>query len=168
MEKNSFDRHPHPVLSQTEKNTTLWVGHLEADPTEHIAGQTFTCPSGGRLDNIQVYTSSVNHPGELVLSLHEFDPATKTWGPALAETRRQVAVHDEAHWMRFDLEPVQLRENATYGFRLFAPQGLVGIGEAAGGQSNPFTYGYEWNADSNNREGNYYSYFSLAFKVECA
>ena len=45
---------------------------------------------------------------------------------------------------------------------------MVGIGEAASDAQRPFT-GHEWSADSKNQQGNFYSYFSLAFKVElCA
>ena len=46
---------------------------------------------------------------------------------------------------------------------------MIGLGEAATGNKEPFTFGHEWNADSTNQRGHYYSYFSLAFKVElCA
>jgi hypothetical protein len=168
MERHSYESHPHPLLSQTQQNTTLWVGHLQTDPTDHFAGQTFTCPAGGQLDNIQVYTAAVNQPGELGLSLHEFDPVSRTWGPALAEAHRPIEFGDEARWTRFGLQPVELKREATYGFRLSTPDAMVGIGEAATGQNNPFTNGLEWHADSENQEGQYYSYFSLAFKVECA
>src|SRR5450432_2694913 len=72
-----------PVLTQVENNTTLWIGHLQTDPTDHFAGQTFKCPSAGQLDNIQVYSSTVHQPGHVVLTMHEFDVNTKTWGPAI-------------------------------------------------------------------------------------
>jgi hypothetical protein len=45
---------------------------------------------------------------------------------------------------------------------------MIGLGEAATGTKQPFT-GHEWNGDSTNQRGRFYSYFSLAFKVElCA
>ncbi|MEI9807647.1 MAG: hypothetical protein WDO16_07060 [Bacteroidota bacterium] len=47
---------PRPVLSQAQNNTTLWIGHLKTDPTDHFAGQTFRCPDAGQLDNIQLYS----------------------------------------------------------------------------------------------------------------
>ena len=68
--------HPHPVLSQAQNNTTLWIGHLQTDPTDHFAGQTFNCPAEGQLDNIQLYSAAVQHGGDVVLTLHEFDTGT--------------------------------------------------------------------------------------------
>ncbi|MBL7745463.1 MAG: hypothetical protein JNN00_18480 [Chitinophagaceae bacterium] len=165
--KNSS--HPRPVLSQSQNNTTLWIGHLKTDPTDHFAGQTFTCPAEGQLDNIQLYSAAVQYGGEVVLSLHEFDPETKKWGPAIGSSTVKVHKGDHAKWMRFGLPPVQLRQGVTYGFRLMTHEALVGLGEAASGNKHPFTFGHEWNGDSLNQTGHYYSYFSLAFKVElCA
>ena len=43
-----------PVLTQTENNTTLWVGNLKHGNNDNVAGQTFTCPSEGILNNIQI------------------------------------------------------------------------------------------------------------------
>src|SRR5215813_9420266 len=113
MKTNKLSSHPikssvaaRPVLTQTENNTTLWIGHLQSDPTDHFAGQTFRCPAAGTLDNIQVYSSAVHNPGELVLTLHEFDPRNKTWGPAIAQSALKVEKNDTAKWIRFELEPV--------------------------------------------------------------
>lgn len=72
-----------PVLTQPQTNTTLWIGHLQTELTDHFGGQTFRCPSEGILDNIQLYSSAVQYPGEISLTLHEFDNNTKSWGPAL-------------------------------------------------------------------------------------
>src|SRR5215470_11126259 len=71
---------PYPVITQIENNTTLWIGHLQSDPTDHFAGQTFTCPASGDLSNIQVYSAVVHNPGQIMLSLHAFDEETKSWG----------------------------------------------------------------------------------------
>jgi hypothetical protein len=157
-----------PVLTQTQNNTTLWIGHLQTDPTDHFAGQTFICPANGELNNIQVFSAAVQHPGELVLTLHAFDPESKNWGPILASSTREIEKTDEEKWIRFSLPPMPLHKNEIYGFRLHANDAMIAIGEAARGTDNPFT-GEEWHADSKDRNGHYYHYFSLAFKVElCA
>jgi hypothetical protein len=158
-----------PVLSQTRNNTTLWIGHLQTDPHDHFAGQTFTCPADGLVNNIQVYSSTVHQPGDVALTLHEFDAGTKTWGPSIGDASMFLQKGDESRWVRFYLPPVALRKDGTYGFRLRTNNAMVGFGEAASHAQQPFTFGHEWNADSKNEEGHYFSYFSLAFKVElCA
>jgi len=166
METNQHVSHPRPVLTQTQTNTTLWIGHLQTDPTDHFAGQTFKCPSEGLLDNIQVYSSAVQHPGEISLTLHEFDDSTKSWGPPIGNSTLGLQRGDDAKWIRFVLQPVTLRKNGTYGFRLQTSNALIGIGEAATGTKEPFTFGHEWSGDSKDMQGRFFTYFSLAFKVE--
>ncbi len=169
METTRYSSHSRAILTQAENNTTLWIGHLQSDPTDHFAGQTFTCPAEGLLNNIQVYSATVHLPGELALTVHEFDPRSKAWGPAIGNSSLPVKRDDEARWIRFELQPVSLQKGATYGFRLYTKDAMVGIGEAATGTKNPFTFGHEWNGDSGDQTGHFFSYFSLAFKVElCA
>jgi len=157
---------PNPVITQVENNTTIWVGHLQTDPTDHFAGQTFTCPCSGDLNNIQVYSAAVQSPGEIMLSLHAFDEEKKSWGPVLASATREIEKNDEEKWIRFELPPMPLHKNDNYGFRLYANNAMVAIGEAAA--QSPFK-GKEWHANSNDQYGHYFNYFSLAFKVEmCA
>lgn len=159
----------HPILSQTQNNTTLWIGHLETDPNDHFAGQTFTCPAEGLVNNIQVYSSTVHQPGDIALTLHEFDAATRTWGPAIGDATMFLQKGDDARWVRFYLQPVSLKKDGSYGFRLKTDNAMIGIGEAASASKQPFAFGHEWSGDSRNEKGNYFSYFSLAFKVEmCA
>jgi hypothetical protein len=158
-----------PVLTQAQNNTTLWIGHLKTDPTDHFAGQTFTCPADGQLNNIQLYSSAVQYAGEVTLTLHEFNPSSKQWGPAIGNSALTVNKDDHTTWIRFALPPVPLRKDVTYGFRVQTDEAMIGLGEAASGTKNPFTFGHEWSGDSRNQAGHYYSYFSLAFKVElCA
>jgi hypothetical protein len=169
METGKLSSRPRPVITQVENNTTLWIGHLQSDPTDHFAGQTFRCPSDGQLDNIQVYSSAVHNPGEMSLTLHEFDDNNKTWGPSIGNSSLTLERGDDAKWVRFELQPVILKRNSTYGFRLQTANAFVAIGEAASGVKQPFTFGHEWNANSTDREGHFFTYFSLAFKVElCA
>jgi hypothetical protein len=169
MERSSYSTHPRPVLTQTENNTTLWIGHLSTDPTDHFAGQTFRCPAEGLLSNIQIYSAAVTQPGELALSLHEFEPQSKSWGPSLGNTSVELERDDESRWIRFQLQPVALYRDRTYGFRIYTPNAMVGIGEAASANQRPFPFGHEWSGDSTNQAGHFFAYFSLAFKVEmCA
>ncbi|HYM95636.1 MAG TPA: hypothetical protein VET23_15970 [Chitinophagaceae bacterium] len=169
METTKHASHPRPVIMQAQNNTTLWIGHLQTDPTDHFAGQTFKCPSEGLLDNIQLYSSAVQYPGEIMLTLHEFEDVKKTWGPLIGSSALTLKKGDDARWIRFGFSPVALKKNVVYGFRLQTQDALVAIGEAASGNKQPFAFGHEWNADSKNEKGHYFSYFSLAFKVElCA
>jgi hypothetical protein len=166
METFKPGSHPRPVLTQAENNTTLWIGHLRTDPTDHYGGQTFACPADGQLDNIQLYAAKVQYPGEILLTLHEFDVDSKTWGPSLAESTLVIRREDDHRWIRFGLPPVHLNKATMYGFRVHTPNAMVGLGEAACNNPHPFTFGHEWNASSKDQKGKFYSYFSLAFKVE--
>jgi len=167
METSNYGR-PRPIITQTTNNTTLWIGHLQTDPTEHYGGQSFQCPQTGQLDNIQVYSSAVQNPGEMIMTLHQFAEETKQWGPTLGTATVDVQRNDVEKWIRFHLPSMPLKKNETYAFRLHSNNAMVAIGEAASGVRHPFE-GEEWHADSKDRNGHYYKYFSLAFKVEmCA
>lgn len=155
-----------PVLTQAENNTTLWIGHLQTDPTDHFGGQTFVCPAEGILDNIQLYAAAVQYPGKIQLTLHEFDLSSKTWGPAIGESAFYVQKADHEKWIQFSLPPLPLKKETTYGFRVHTADAMIGLGEAARDNKHPFTFGHEWHGSSKNQEGHFYSYFSLAFKVE--
>jgi hypothetical protein len=116
-----------------------------------------------------LYSAAVQNEGEIVLTLHEFDPSKKQWGNSIATSAIDISRNDNAKWIMFDLPQIQLRKGATYGFRVESKDAMVALGEAATGTKQPFTFGHEWSGDSNDSRGHYYSYFSLAFKVElCA
>ena len=132
----------------------------------HFAGQTFTCSRAGLLDNIQLYSLAVYSPGNVDLTLHEFDNGNKTWGPAIACCSRLIQKDDEARWIRFDPGPVLLTKDETYGFRVQTTDALIGFGEAVTSNKYPFSFGHEWNGNSGNKKGYFLSYFSLAFKIE--
>ena len=169
METTKHASHTRALLTQAQNNTTLWIGHLLSDPVDHFAGQTFICNTSGRLDNIQVLASAIQIPGEVTLNLHSFYPEKKNWGSLLGTAKATVQKNDQSKWIRFDLPPVELKAEESYGFRLQASGAMVAIGEAASGATEPFFYGQEWEADSKDRTGHFYSYFSLAFKIElCA
>jgi hypothetical protein len=81
-----------------------------------------------------------------------------------------MEIKDISRWIHFELEPVALKKNVAYGFRLQAPEAFIGIGEAAHQSKDPFPFGMAWNGGTHQPEkGSYFNYFSLAFKVEmCA
>lgn len=166
METFKEGSHLRPVITQAENNTTLWIGHLLNDPTDHFGGQTFTCPSDGLLDNIQLFAATVQYPGDIELTLHEFDPNSRNWGPSLGQSILPIGKTDHHKWIRFSLPTLTLKKEKTYGFRVHTDNAMVGLGEAVCDNQHPFTFGHEWSADSTNRQGHFYSYFSLAFKVE--
>ena len=155
-----------PILSQTRNNTTTWIGHLQNDTLDHLGGQTFKCPDDGYLDNIQVYASVIQRPGEVQLTLYEFDDHTKVWSHSISSSSIAVNMQDEGSWLSFILPRIFLSKHKTYGFRLQSNNAMVGIGEFARGNNEPCSFGQEWNADSNNQEGVFFTWFSLAFKVE--
>ncbi|MGC4038198.1 MAG: hypothetical protein QM764_19705 [Chitinophagaceae bacterium] len=157
-----------PILSQTKNNTTTWVGHLQDETVDHFGGQTFKCPDEGYLDNIQVYASMIQRPGNIQLTLYEFDETQKHWNLSIANSSVIATLKDEGEWLSFMMPRIYLSKNKTYGFRLQSKDAMVGIGEFARGNHEPCLFGQEWNADSNNRDGVFFSWFSLAFKIEMA
>lgn len=168
MEPVKMNYQSRPIVSQLHNNTSLWIGRLESDPTDHYAGQTFHCPFEGELNNIQVFSATVQNPGEMILTVHSFDARNKTWGPQLANSSVEIEKVDQGRWIRFNLPPMPIHQNEDYGFRLCTSSGMIALGEAATGTQTPFE-GEEWHASSNDQSGHYYKYFSLAFKIElCA
>ena len=106
--------------------------------------------------------------GDVELTLHEFDNDSKSWGPSIGQSSLMVNKSDNAKWIRFSLPAISLNALRTYGFRLHTSNGMIGLGEAAAGTQEPFT-GQEWKADSRNQKGSFFTYFSLAYKIElCA
>lgn len=166
MKTTTSGNHLHPALEQLHRNTSLWIGHMNSGPADHLAGQTFQCPEEGLLKKIQVYSVAVSHPGKMILTLHEFDKQKKNWGQVLSSSEIEVDEADADNWVQFPIEAVQLHKGNNYGFRLKSPDTLVAIGEAAWPNKYPFEYGVEWNTNNIGNKDNYYHYFSLAFKVE--
>src|SRR5262245_49990124 len=117
------------VLTQPSNNTTTWIGHLQSDPISHLAGQTFISPENGKLDNIQIYSSLVQYPGELTLTLHEFDTNSKSWTSAFADSSFTVSKTDRDKWLTFRFDSPELIKDKSYGFRLHSYDALIGIGE---------------------------------------
>lgn len=154
-----------PLVSQTNSEATLWVGHVQNDPNDHLAGQTFRSPDGGTIDTIQVLTSAITQGGELELTLFEFDESGHRWGNPLGSRRLTLEKKDSGKWISFSMDPVQLEKGTSYGFRLHTDNGLIGLGEAVSHAHRPFPFGEAWSSHMAGA-GHFYRYFSLAFKVE--
>ena len=167
METNQSRSHLKAVVQQIANNTTSWIGHYHGESKSRISGQTFICPSEGELDCIEVFSSYVTNDGPVDLTIHQFNAETKTWGTVLGTSKVEFSRKDTGKWISFPLNGLKLKKGTTYGFRLKSETGLVGIGEAAGIVNHqPYNDGQEWVALSEDQPGNYFTYLSLAFKVE--
>lgn len=167
METNQSKSHLKAVVQQITNNTTFWIGNRHGETKSRIGGQTFVCPAEGELDSIEILLSHVSNDGPVVLTLHSFDAGNKTWGPALKTSTVEFTKNDTGKWISFPLTGLHMQKGMAYGFRLKSEAGLVGVGEAAGSYDRlPNTGGQEWIASSDDQSGNYYTYLSLAFKVE--
>ena len=167
METNQSKSHLKAVVQQITNNTTSWIGHRHGETKSRISGQTFVCPTEGALDSIEIFLAHVTNNGPVEMTLHSFETENKTWGPALKTSTVEFNKIDTGKWISFPLTGLHLQKGMTYGFRLKSETGLVGVGEAAGNFNQmPFSGGQEWAATSDNQSGNYYTYLSLAFKVE--
>lgn len=167
METNQSRSHLKAVVQQVTNNTTSWIGHRHGETKSRISGQTFVCPTAGELDSIEVFLAHVTNNGPVEMTLHSFDAENKTWGQALKTSTVEFNKNDTGKWISFPLTGLHLQKGMTYGFRLKSETGLVGVGEAAGSYDRlPNTGGQEWIATSDDQSGNYYTYLSLAFKVE--
>ncbi len=158
----------HASVEQLLHNTTSWLGHRRADQKEIVTGQTFIAPAGGYLEAIEVFSSIVANPGEVVMTLYAFDTPTQSWGSPLG-TAQVVFNHSlNNQWVAFKIPGLHLTKGTAYGFRLQSNDSYVGIGEAVGSAKHPpFTSGKEWKFSSShsNSDAHSYAYFSLAFKV---
>lgn len=166
MKTIQHPRATRPVIMQAQNNTYNWIGHQDTDPDEHFAGQTFTCPQEGELDNIQVLSAAVQHPGTLQMTLFHFNPHTRSWGQVLESVTVTLQQESGSRWIAFPFDGQELKKGETYGFKLSSHDTLVAIGEAATGSRAPFAYGEEWMASSSDKEGHFFQYFSLTFRVE--
>lgn len=156
-----------PLLEQLKNNSTSWVGHYKGETKDRVTGQTFLCPAEGKLDCIEVLSNHVTNNGTLDMTIHEFEPEGTIWGPAIANSKVVFTKETTDKWVAFSLPGLQLHKGKVYAFRLKSDDTLIGIGEAAiSANSQPAKNGQEWVAVTGNTHGNYFSYLSLAFKVE--
>jgi hypothetical protein len=131
-----------------------------------ISGQTFVAPKEGDLEAIEVFSAIVTKPGNVTMTLHNFDTDQKSWGPALGSSSVAIDSNEAGKWLAFAIPGMHLDKGKSYGFRLKSPDTFMGVGEAAGDLSMPpFSYGQEWQFTNEQSEGQSFSYFSLAFKI---
>lgn len=154
------------IVQQITTNTTSWIGHRPGETKNRVCGQTFTSPAEADLDAIEIFAAYVNTNGQVMLTIHQFDGASKTWGPAIAESTVEFKRNEAGKWITFPVKGIHLNKNNMYGFRLSSNEVLAGLGEAAGSYDHlPLIGGQEWVANSEDQKGNYYSYLSLAFRI---
>jgi hypothetical protein len=167
METNQSKSNLKAVVQQVTNNTISWIGHRQGETKSRITGQTFTCPAEGDLEAIEVFLSHITNNGPVELTIHQFNADSKTWGAVLSTSTVEFNRENTGKWISFPLDGLHLQKGAMYAFRLKSEAGLIGVGEAAGIVNHlPYNGGQEWIASSDDRSGNYYTYLSLAFKVE--
>mgnify|MGYP000945245909 CR=1 FL=1 len=163
MNKNSS----HSSVEQVTNNATSWLGHHPRENKDIGRGQTFVAHTEGDVESIEVYTNIVSRPGNVVMTIHSFDPQQKSWGPTLGSANVDFNQSDNGKWKAFNIPSLHLNKGESYGFRLESQDSYIGVGEAAGSAKQPpFSAGQEWHFTPGNSKADAYSYFSLAFKVD--
>jgi len=154
------------VVEQVSNNATSWLGHHTFDNKDIVCGQTFVAPSEGELEAIEVFASIVTTPGNVVMTVHSFDPQLKSWGPVLGSASVGFTRTDTGTWKSFNVPGLHLNKGKMYGFRLATQDCYIGVGEAVGSCERPISIGgQEWKFVNKDQQGQSFSYFSLAFKV---
>ncbi|MEO7263281.1 MAG: hypothetical protein ABIW38_00140 [Ferruginibacter sp.] len=154
------------IVEQRTNNTTSWIGTYPGLSNNIAKGQTFISPSEAEVETIEVFSSFVTDPGQILLTLHNFDPENKNWGPSIGSSSIEIKKSDTGKWLAFNLPRLHLAKGKSYGFKLQSTDSFIGVGEAAGSHHQPpFSSGQEWKFNGNNTQGDSFSYFSLAFKV---
>ncbi|MEP7144735.1 MAG: hypothetical protein ABI707_17765 [Ferruginibacter sp.] len=155
------------IVEQVTNNTTSWIGHHTFDNKDIIGGQTFIVPSEGELAAIEVFTSIVTTPGNVLMTVHTFDSQLKSWGPVLGSASVDFNRTDTGKWKSFNISGLHLNKGKAYGFRLESSNCFIGVGETVGSYETPLsTNGQEWKFINKDQKGQSFSYFSLAFKVD--
>lgn len=154
-----------PSIEQVTNNATSWLGHHPKDNKDIARGQTFVAHTEGDVSAIEIYTNIVTRPGQVMLTIHNYDPQKKSWGPALGSSALDMNQSHAGKWVAFDIPATHLSKGSSYGFRLESHDSFIGVGEAAGSATQPQFEGQEWRFTNDNQKADSYSYFSLAFKV---
>lgn len=152
-------------IDQLQINGCRWLGDFHAEPSDHMAGQTFHINHSGELESISVYCEMVHREGKIKMSLHQFDEKQHDWGPELGTTELDIKKINDPTWVDFNLGKVRLDSNSRYGFRLHTNDALVALGEAVWGNDKNELTGEEWIAKGNEKGGHYFRYFSLVYSV---
>ena len=166
MNTNINNNSTKAIVEQVTDNTISWIGHRTSDNKDIVGGQTFTAPQEVDLEAIEVLTSIVTSPGNVVMTMHNFDPQLKSWGPVLGAASVELNRADNGKWKAFNIVGLHLNKGKSYGFRLESLNSYFGLGETVGSFETPLNVnGQEWKFVNNDQKGQSYSYFSLAFKV---
>src|SRR6187549_958181 len=91
------------IIEQVNHDATIWIGHSRSDNKEFLCGQTFVAPSEGELEGIEVFSSMVTNPGNMVMTLHNFDPEKRTWGPSLGSASVDLNNTNIEKWIKFHI-----------------------------------------------------------------
>ena len=154
------------ALQQLIHNSTSWLGHRTSDQKKIVAGQTFVANKDGLLEQIEVFSDMVTLPGNVTLSLYEFDAASQQWGDRMGSVNLSVNHAYSNQWMSFLMPGLSLQKGKAYGFQLESNDTFIGLGEATGSAFQPpFISGKEWRFIVAENAIDQFSYFSLAFKV---
>jgi hypothetical protein len=153
-------------VQQLTNNATCWLGHRKNDHEEIAMGQTFIATTGGNLETIEVFSSIVANPGQVIMTVHSFDPDDETWGPALGSASVNFNNNCNGKWVSFKMPGLQLVKGQSYGFKLESHDSYIGVGDAVGSAHHPpFASGKQFKFCSNHSKGDAFTYFSLAFKI---
>lgn len=157
------------VAEQTDNNSTGWVGQVPGIKDHMVMGQTFIAGAAGDLQAIEVFSNVVTRDSHVLITLYNFDTGKQCWGQVLGTASIEVKKADAGKWLVFNLPGLHLAEGQAYGFRLDSMDSYIGVGEACGSFRQPvFKTGQEWQFTDSNPNGNPFTYFSLAFRVEVA
>ncbi|MFZ1784925.1 MAG: hypothetical protein WAU23_06945 [Ferruginibacter sp.] len=101
--------------------------------------------------------------------MHEFDAKRQVWGVIMATSEIEFGKNNAGKWVSFPISKLPLKQGSTYGFQLKSDTVFIGVGESAGsGMKFSCNGGQEWLSTDKDAAGIYYTYLSLAFKVELA
>jgi len=166
MNTGKSNQDGHLVAEQTEHNVTGWVGHRPGLLRDISRGQTFKTTREAIINRVEVFTDLVIRPGTVTLTLHNFDPESKTWGPELTKVTANLTADNAGRWLVFEVPKLTLVKDGCYGFRIESGDTYFGIGEAAGSAQRPPSTGQEWIFSEQGSPVSAFNYFSLSFKVK--
>lgn len=158
-----------PVAVQTGNNSTGWIGDMPGSEEHFIKGQTFKPDKDGALCYIDVFPNIIPRKAKVMMTIYDFDSDKDHWGNSMGATTMQMNSIDSGKWVSFEFAGLTLEKGKTYGFKLDVEDAYIGMGEACGSYKQPVLQtGKEWQFTRKNPDGNAFTYFSLAFRVEVA
>ena len=147
------------ALSEEDHNMICWLG-------QQMAGQVFQAQGNGFIKSVSVLPEVIGHDGELVMTLHRFNPETKIWEAVLAQAAKQITTGMADQWQQFSFDTIQVAAGQWYGFKLQYTGGQLALAEGA--RKNNGNKSMEWTALNAQEKGVFHSDFHLAYKVALA